>query len=312
MVSAPAPHRLLPRILAALGLAIVLGPTVLQTAPASAATLDKVKQASKLTLGYREDARPFSFKDGSGTPTGYSIALCQQVADEVKTELGGGDLTVEWVPVTLDDRFDALAQGKVDLLCASDTVTLERRKQVSFSIPVFPSGIAAMLRSDAPRPLQDVLAGRPSSGPIWRASPAQILEDKTFSVVKGTTGEAWLSGRINDFQLPTKVVTVDSYDAGIKAVLDGGANVFFGDRPILMDAAAESPSASDLVVLDKQFTFEPIALALPRNDDDFRLVVDRSLSGYFASDAFIDTYVKWFGTPDAATAMFFRQSALPK
>ena len=311
MVSAPATHRLLARIPMALCLTIALGLPLLQAAPAGAATLDKIKQASKLTLGYREDARPFSFKDGSGTPTGYSIALCQQVADEVKAELGGGDLTVEWVPVTLDDRFEALAQGKVDLLCASDTVTLERRKQVSFSIPVFPSGIAAVLRSDAPRALQDVLASRPPSGPIWRASPALVLEDKTFSVVKGTTGESWLSGRIDDFQLPTKVVPVDSYDAGIKAVLDGGANVFFGDRPILMDAAAQSASAGDLVVLDKQFTFEPIALALPRNDDDFRLVVDRALSRYFTSDAFLDTYVKWFGTPDAAEVMFFRQSALP-
>lgn len=312
MGSASASHRLLTRTSVALGLAIVLGLPLLQPAPADAATLDKVRQASKLTFGYREDARPFSFKDGSGTPTGYSIALCQQVANEVKAELGGSDLTVEWVPVTLEDRFAAVARGKVDLLCASDTVTLERRKQVSFSIPVFPSGIAAMLRADAPRALQDVLANRPPSGPIWRASPAQILEDKTFSAVKGTTGETWLSGRINDFQLPTKVVTVDSYDAGIKAVLDGGANVFFGDRPILMDAAAESASAGDLVVLDKQFTFEPIALALPRNDDDFRLVVDRSLSRYFASDAFIDTYVKWFGPADTAAVMFFRQSALPK
>jgi polar amino acid transport system substrate-binding protein len=312
MLSAPAPHRLLARIQAALGLALVLGLPLLQAAPASAATLDKVRHANKLTLGYREDARPFSFKDRSGNPTGYSIALCQQVADEVKSELGGANLTVEWVPVTLNDRFDAVAQGKVDLLCSADTVTLERRKQVSFSIPVFPSGIAAMLRSDAPRALQDVLAGRPASGPIWRASPAQILQDKTFAVVKGTTGEAWLSGRLNDFQLPATVVTVDSYDAGIKSLLDRNANVFFGDRPILMDAAAESASAADLVVLDKQFTFEPIALALPRNDDDFRLVVDRSLSRYFASDAFLDTYVKWFGTPDPVQVTFFRQSALPK
>jgi polar amino acid transport system substrate-binding protein len=295
----------------ALCLTIGLGLPLLHTASAGAATLDKVKQASKLTLGYREDARPFSFKDGSGTPTGYSIALCQQVADEVKAELGGGDLTVEWVPVTLDDRFDAVAQGRVDLLCASDTVTLEHRKQVSFSVPVFLSGIAAMLRSDAPQPLQDLLAGRPSSGPVWRASPAQILQDKTFSVVKGTTGEAWLSGRINDFQLPTKVVPVDSYDAGVNSVVNGGANVFFGDRTILMDAAAKSASAGDLLVLDKLFTFEPIALALPRNDDDFRLVVDRALSRYFTSDAFLDTYLKWFGTPDPAAVMFFRQSALP-
>ena len=309
MVSAP--RRLLARMHAAFGLGIAVGLALLQAAPADAAALDKIKQAGKLVLGYRADARPFSFKDGSGNPTGYSITLCQQVADEVKAELGGGELAVEWMEVTTADRFDALAQGKVDLLCGSDTVTLERRKQVSFSMPVFPSGIAAMLRSDSPRALQDVLAGRPPSNPIWRASPAQILEDKTFAVVKGTTGEKWLEGRINDFQLPTKVVTVDSYEAGIQSVVEGGASAFFGDRPILMDAAATSPAANDLTVLDKQFTFEPIALALPRNDDDFRLVVDRSLSKYFQSSTFLDSYVKWFGTPDAATVLFYRQNALP-
>jgi polar amino acid transport system substrate-binding protein len=310
MVSASAPRLLLARMRAAFALA--MGLTVLQVAAsADAAVLDRVKQAGKLTLGYRADARPFSFKDGSGNPTGYSVTLCQQVADEVKAELGGGDLTVEWVAVTTQDRFDALAQGKVDLVCSSDTDTLERRKQVSFSMPIFPSGIAAMLRADSPRALRDVLAGRPPSNPIWRASPAQILQDKTFAVVKGTTGEKWLEGRLNDFQLPTKVVTVDSYDAGIQSVVDGGASVFFGDRPILMDAAATSPAAGDLTVLEKQFTFEPIALALARNDDDFRLVVDRSLSKYFQSNAFLDSYLKWFGTPDAATILFYRQNSLP-
>ena len=45
----------------------------------------------------------------------------------------------------------------------------------------------------------------PASGPIWRASPARVLEDKTFSVVTGTTGETWLAGRLNDFQLTANV-----------------------------------------------------------------------------------------------------------
>jgi polar amino acid transport system substrate-binding protein len=64
---------------------------------------------------------------------------------------------------------------------------------------------------------------------------------------------------------------VDSYDAGIKRVLDRNSDVFFGDRAILLEAAKRSPSAGDLVVLDRLFTYEPLALALARNDDDFRL-----------------------------------------
>lgn len=290
---------------------IMAGLPLLGAFPAAAATLDTIRESGKLLVGYRTDARPFSF-DGSGAPDGYSIALCQKVAEEVKTELALPELTVEWVPIKLDERLAALEQGKVHLLCSADTVTLERRKEVSFSIPIYPAGIAAMLRADAPRALQDVLAGRPASGPIWRASPARILENKTFSVVSGSRAESWLNDRLSDFQLSAKVVPVESYEAGAEQVLAGTANVLFGDRPILTEAAAGTESGSDLIVLEKLFTSEPIAITVPRNDDDFRLVVDRSLSRQFASKEFRDLYGKWFGAPDEAVLTFFRQSALPE
>src|SRR5215472_15721713 len=70
--------------------------------PSSAATLDQVRETGKLTLGYRTDAPPFSFKDDAGKPAGYSVALCQLVADHVKAKLGLPSLAVEWTPVTLD------------------------------------------------------------------------------------------------------------------------------------------------------------------------------------------------------------------
>ena len=205
-----------------------------------------------------------------------------------------------------------MQQGKVDLLCGADTATLTRRKDVSFSIPIFPSGIGAILRADAPVQLRDVLAGRPSSGPIWRGSPARILEKKTFSVVGGTTSASWLASQFDKFQIDATVAPVDSYQAGIQRVLDRSSDVFFGDRPILYDAAGASSSAADLVVLDRLFTYEPLALALARDDEDFRLVVDRSLSRLFKSGGFKDVYVKWFGEPDDSAAIFFGLSALPE
>jgi len=301
-------------LIATLGIA-VLATSLLPfayTAPAAAAgTLDRIRQAGKIELGFRDDARPFSYKDESGKAAGYSIALCEKIADDVKTELGLSSLTVDWVPVTLEGRFQDVQQGKVDLLCGADTATLTRRKDVSFSIPIFPSGIGAILRADAPAQLREVLAGRPSSGPIWRGSPARILEKKTFSVVTGTTSAIWLADRMNAFHIDATVAPVDSYRAGIQQVLDRKSDVFFGDRPILYDAVEGGPAAADLTVLDRLFTYEPLALALARDDEDFRLVVDRSLSKLFRSGQFKDVYVKWFGEPDDSTAIFFGLSALP-
>jgi polar amino acid transport system substrate-binding protein len=279
-------------------------------APASAATLDHIKQTSTITLGFRADARPFSFRDDSNAPAGYSVELCKKIADQVKSDLGLSDLTVTWVPVTLEDRFSAVAQGKVDLLCGADSETLTRRKDVAFSIAIFPSGVGAVLRADA-IDLQGVLSEASPSRPIWRGAPARtVLEAKTFSVIPGTTSETWLADRLDKLQLTATVIKVDSYDAGIRGVLDGTANAFFADRAILLDSVKRSPLEQDLVVLDRLFTREPLALAMARGDEDFRLAVDRALSHLFGSAGFRDVYGKWFGPPDQSTIAFFQQSSL--
>jgi len=290
---------------------LAFGGTLLAPRPAEAQTLDRVKSAGKITFGY-EPARPFSYKDESGNAAGFSVALCQKIADDVKTELKLPALAVEWVPVTLESRFRDLQQGKVDLLCGADSVTLARRAEVSFSIPIFPGGIGALLRADAPTGLRDILERRAPSRPLWRGTPAQVLDAQTFTVVSNTTSATWLSERLDTLQLTAQVVPVDSYAAGIQSLLERRASVFFGDRAILLDAAARSPSAGDLRVLDRHFTYEPFALALKRDDDAFRLVVDRSLSRQFRSEDFTGLYTKWFGKPDREALDFFRLSALPE
>ena len=292
--------------------AAFLAVALLPVAEASADTLDRVRQTGKLTLGFRADARPFSYQDESGKPAGYSVELCRKVVEEVKAEVGLSGLTEEWVSVTLEDRFRALQEGRVDLLCGADSETLARRKDVAFSIPIFPSGIGAVLRIDAPAGLREVLSGEPASGPTWRGSPARVLEKKTISVVKGTTSESWLAMQFDKLQIPASVAPVEGCEAGINRVLDRSSDVFFGDRPILLDAAVGNPSESYLVVLDRLFTSEPMALTLTRDDEDFRLVVDRALSRLFRSSEFHDVYMKWFGEPDESALTFFRQTALPE
>jgi polar amino acid transport system substrate-binding protein len=300
-----------------LALALVIATVGLSLIAAGAAwggTLDRIREAKKITFGYRTDARPFSYRDEKGAAAGYSVELCGRVANQVKQEVGLPELTVEWVPVTLEERFNAVEQGKVDLLCGADSVSLTRRKQVSFSIPILASGMGAIMRADAPVPLRAVLTeGQALPHPIWRGSPARtILEKKTFSIVAGTASEKWLAGRIDAFEIDAKIAPVESYQAGIQSVLDRRSDVFFGDFPILLDAAKRNPSARDLVVLERVFTYEPLGLVLARGDEDFRLVVDRTLSRLFGTDEFRDLYAKWFGQFSATAAAFFHLNAIPE
>jgi putrescine:ornithine antiporter len=281
-------------------------------ASAHGQTLDRVRDAGKLRIGYREDARPFSYRDESGRPTGYSIALCEKVAEAVKAEVGSTALATEYVAVTSEDRFRAVREGRIDLLCAEATMTLERRREVAFSIPVFPSGIGALLRADAPVRLRDALEGRHVPyRPLWRAS-VQVLDRRVLSAISGTTAETWLAERKATLKVLAELASVDGYETGIQRVLSRKSDVFFADRPILLDAAKRSPSSGDLRVLDRMFTYEPLALALPRGDEDFRLLVDRALSGLYRSDGFGDLYTSWFGEPDENALTFFRLITPPE
>ncbi len=278
-----------------------------------AGTLERVREAGKLRLGHRVDAPPFSYLDQAGKPAGYSIALCQKIAEAVKTELGAPALAVEYVKVGTVDRFEAVEQGRVDLLCGAATATLERRKTVSFSIPVFPSGVTALLRADSPARLRALLSGQePPYTPRWRASLGQVLEKRILSAVAGTTAETWLRQRRDALDVHAEIVPVQSYAEGVERVLGRRSAVLFGDRSILLDTVARSEAPDSLVVMDQLYTYEPIALVLSRGDEDFRLLVDRTLSRLYRSGEISTLYTSFFGKPDASAQSFFQLVALPE
>jgi ABC-type amino acid transport substrate-binding protein len=265
-----------------------------------------------MRLGYRDDAAPFSYGDQSGNAAGYSIVLCQAIAEAVKRELRLPALQIEWVPVTTAGRFLAVQQGTIDILCGADAIAAERRAQVSLSTPIFPGGIGALLRSDAPVRLRDVLTGhRQTFAPTWRAAPSQVPQARAFSAVGGTPAEKWLTRRIRGFEVLTKVSPVENYDAGVEALLAGRVDALFGERDALLDRARRHVRAADLVVLDRFFTYEPLALALPRNDEEFRVFVDRALGRFYSSPELAKVYRTWFGEPDSNTLAFFRWNTQP-
>lgn len=274
---------------------------------ASAQTLDRIRNTGTLRLGYYADAGPFSYQDSDGKPAGFAIELCQEIAKDIKAELGLPTLNVEFSLVTGKNRFEAVQQGKVDLLCGPSVETLTRRKEVSYSLPIFPGGLGALMRADGPAQVREVLSGRePPYRPQWRGSLSLALQKHTFSVVEGTTSVDWLNGKLEEFKIDGKVVPVQNHMEGVQRVLNRTSDVLFGERSILLDIKKHNPSGKDLVVLDRLFTYEPLAFALARDDEDFRLLVDQSLSNLGRSGQTQSLYKKFFGEPDENTLAFFR------
>ena len=290
------------------------GQAAKKTAPtggSEANTLARIQKTGILKLGYRTDARPFSYRDQTGKPAGYSVELCQTVAQAVNGEVGR-PVKVEWVTVSVDDQLRAVQQHDIDVLCATQTVTLERRKLVDFSAPIFPGGVGVLVHSDAPRRLKNILAGQAREyTPTWRAVALNILREQVFATISGTTGEQWVKQRGSELQVESRMIPVANYDAGVQTVLQRDASAFFAERAILLDAVRRHPKSKSLTVLDRLFTYEPLALTISRGDEDFRLLVDRALSRFYESPAFPETYEQWFGEPDETAKNFYRWNVLP-
>ncbi|WP_028218954.1 putrescine-ornithine antiporter [Paraburkholderia oxyphila] len=279
--------------------------------PAVSATLLRIKQSGNIGMGYLANARPFAYKDDAGQVKGYTITLCQKIAEEIKSELGIATLKVQWIPLAPGDDLRALRDKRVDLLCGA-TDTLANRQTVSFSIPVFPGGIGAVLRADAPAGLHEILSGVGPSHPVWRAAPAQLLSRQTVSVVAGSSAQRWVAGKLGEFDMSATVVSVSSMQEGVQKVIHRQASVFFAERSLLLAAVGESSAASDLVVLDRRFTTIPVAIGMARGDDGLRLLVDKTLSRLFRSPGIAILYGRWFGELDADALSFFRLAALPE
>src|SRR5215475_1121223 len=98
-------------------------------AEAADTRLDRISQTKTIKVAYRTDAAPFSFlKDNE--PVGYTIDLCKIVIASLERRLNIQGLKTEWVPVTTQNRLDAVANGSADMECGATTVTLSRMKQV--------------------------------------------------------------------------------------------------------------------------------------------------------------------------------------
>ena len=280
-------------------------------APALAAgTLDKVKDSGKLTLGYASDTRPFSYADASGKPAGYAIDVCAKVADALKSDLKLQSLSVDTVALSRDEAFRAVEQGKADLLCGA-VPTLERRALVDFSLPILLSGTGVAVRSDAPARLVQVLSGAQPAYPIWRGSTDQAPQRAVLAVVGGAPLEKELASKLKERRVVADILSVKDVDAGVQALVDGQAHAFFTDRALLLDAVARSKSPSDLLVIDRLYRRDVVALAVHRNDDDFRLAVDRALSRLYRTPEVAAIYAKHFGAPTQSALDFFQLVALP-
>jgi ABC-type amino acid transport substrate-binding protein len=243
---------------------------------AQSPTIDKIRKSGTITLGYVEGAIPFSFiRDAK--PEGYSVELCERIAGDLRQQLKLPKLETRWVALTIQNRLDAVRQGKVDLECSTTSRTLSRQQLVDFSLLIYVDGASILVRND------DKLARLSDFG------------GKKISVIAGTTTERAMKALLAKMRLDTQLVTVASRAEGLALLDKNAVDGFVSDRVALFAAGLTSPNAASYRLLNDLYTIEAYALPMRRGDADFRLAVDRALAGLYRDGGIGEIYSKWFG-----------------
>jgi glutamate/aspartate transport system substrate-binding protein len=245
---------------------------------AGAQTLDKIRKSGVISLGYIDNAAPFSWADGNGEPQGYSVELCRTVADGIAAQLKRTGLKVRWVKLTIQDRIEAVRAGKVDLECSTTTWTLTRHRLVDFSLVTFVDGGSVLVKGEGAelRRLAD-------------------FDGKRIAAITGTTTERALRAALVRQSVKTEIVAVKTRDEGITLLREGQIEGFASDRTSLIGVVVTSGAGGTYKLLDQDFSIEQYALMMKRGDHDFRLAVNRVLAHVYRSREIDKIYARWLG-----------------
>ena len=262
--------------------------TAASRAPATlSGTLAKVRASGSIALGYRQASVPFSYLNARNEPIGYSIELCKALVTSIEDAVNRS-LAIRWVPVTADNRVDAVASGQVDLECGSTTSNLERQKRVAFSPIMFVAGTKVMVRQDT------------------QIRSVRDLASKKVAVTAGTTNEKAMRDLDRKFHLGMQLQVVPDHSQGFAQVAGGQSDAFATDDVLLYGLIAENAGKADgnggtgaspgarLQVVGDYLSYDPYAIMFRKDDPQLAQVV-RSSFQELAEDGEIERqYRRWF------------------
>ncbi len=280
------------------GLAVVCLQVSTSAASELTGTLKRIDDTGQMNLGFRESEPPMSFRDQSGRPIGYSIDLCEHIAAGVKRKLGRSDVTVNYVPVTAENRFTAIETASIDILCGATTKTLGRSERVGFTQLTFVTG--ASLLSMEGKKVVNIMG----------------LKGKRVAVVSSTTTIEALKSALNEMLVDATVVPVSSAEEGMALLEKGEVDAYSSDQVVLIGQVIARNNEKKYFLSEELFSFEPFALAVTRGDADFQLIADRALSQLNRSGQIGAIYRKWFShfgaKPPLVLKALYKLNATPE
>jgi ABC-type amino acid transport substrate-binding protein len=257
--------------------ALVLSAGVFSTVCAQ--TLQKVADANKISVSYRESSVPFSYLIGSTKAIGFSVELTEAIVDDVRKKTKRPNLEIAYMPVTSQNRIPLMVNGTIDLECGSTTNNSTRAKDVTFSTNIFYTGTRLLTKKDSGVRNYADLAG------------------KTVASTTGTTNAQVIRKYNADKKLDMQIVLGKDHDDSLLMVENDRAKAFAMDDILLFGLRANSKNPAALEVVGDALQVEPYACFMRKDDPEFKKLVDGTLNRMMKSGEFAKLYDKWFTQP---------------
>lgn len=227
--------------------------------PATERKLDAVRQRGKLLCGVNTDLLGFSARTETGVWAGLDVDFCRAVAAAVLEDAD----KVELVPIETNERFDALKDGRIDVLSRSTTWTMNREVDLglTFAGVLYFDGQGFMTRDDR---------GLVS---------AQQLSGSKVCVEAGTTTEKNMAYFFKAHQVEAQTISLPTREETLKAYAEGTCDTYSGDRSALFSDRASFAEPAMHTILPEVISKEPLGPAVAGGDEEWAAIVRWSLAG---------------------------------
>jgi len=249
--------------LAAAALALTLG-----ACGVIAGDTETLTDADTLVIGVKADEPGLGKRQRDGDFTGFDVAVARYVAHD----LGFDAEHVRFTAITSADRESDLAQGKVDLVVASYSITPERGTKVSFAGPYYVAHQDIMVRG-ADDSIHDVhdLAGR--------------------RLCKVAGSDSW-KRVINERKVVAEPVPARSYGQCADLLASGKVDAVSTDDLILAGLAARNP---ELKILNAPFSNEKYGIGIKKDDVQGCAAVNQVVTQMYQDATAQILLADWFG-----------------